>query len=492
MAAAVQLVLQTDLSTSRSVVPVLANDDSGAYLTSAKDVVHATVTQRNGRISLNVAITSSSTQKNWQIVDLNGVSSSGILPLLNQLAKQIDNGASSFSTKSDRALQAYVTAVSSQTAQQRIAGLTDAVSIDPSFGLAYIALADAQGQAAPQALPSLLQSASSHSGGFSPLDRVRFNAYLARYSHVPLAKEEAAFRAILQIAPNEPDALIAAGSLSFLRGDAQDGSRYLQHALELNPGNLNIRKALADGLFETSRFAEAEKLLVGMDNNAAVLPELAVCVLLEGDVARANVIAERLFASIPNPDAKTLYRAVWLKLSGQSQQAVPLLAGTNFSQPATQAIAYSELSIWEMAANNFNAAKWWAAKAHELDARPSSISSVVVLLANANEPVDEWERQVNASFLSSNEQVKTLVLGYGFFLGGHYAEAEQIWNSILQKSGGADLRARAMLAATQRRRWGKIILTGPTQVEPFVPDFGDLYASVSFLEMRQDFGYGMP
>ena len=487
MAGAVQLVLQTDLSTSQAVVPLLAHDDSGTYLASAKDVLRTTVTQRNGRISLDTAVASNLSQQNRQVIDLNGTNSSDFLPLLNELAKRIDSRASSFSTRNNRALQAYVTALSQQAAQQRIAALTDAISLDPSFGLAYMTLADVEVQAAPQALPALLQSASSHSATFTPLDRTRFNAFHARYSHAPLPKEEAAFRAVLQIAPNETDALITVGSLSFLRGDATDGKQNLQRALELNPGNINIRKALADGFFETRQFAEAEKLLVGMDNNASVLPELAICVLLEGDPARANTIAERLFASLSTPDAKTFFRAVWLKVSGQSERAVQLLSSANFAQPSAQAIAFAELSIWQMLANNFPAAKQLAAKAQHVDSRPGSLGSIVAILANSNEPAGVWKQQVDGSFLSGNEQVKKVVLGYGFFLGGHYAEAAQVWDMLLQQSGGADLRARAMLAASLIQQ-GKTDQAQQIKVEPFVPDLSDLYAAVSFLELNRDLG----
>jgi len=490
MAAAVQVVLQADLATSQAIVPVLANDDSGAYQAAAKSVVRATVTQRDGRISLNTAITDNGTQQNQRVIDLKGASSSGILPLLNELAKQIDNRAASFSTKSNRALEAYVNGASTTVPQQRLAALADAIHIDPSFGLAYLALADADAQSAPQALPALLQAAAGHTAQFTPLDRARFNAYLARYSHAPLAKQEAAFRAVLQVAPNESDALVTAGSLSFLRGNAADGTRYLQRALELNPGNVSVRKALADGLFETRRFAEAEKLLVGMDNNQAVLPELAVCVLLEGDAARANTIAERLFASIANPDAKTLVHAAWLEFSGQSQKAVELLSSAKFAQPAAQSFAYGELSVWQMIANDFAGAKQWASKAQQLDPRPGSAGSIVAMLAKANEPADMWKQEIESSFIASNEQLKTAVLGYGFFLGAHYSEAAQVWNAALQQSGDSDLRARAMLAASLSRE-GKADQAKQIKVEPFVPEFGDLYAAISFLEITRYLGIGV-
>ena len=90
-------------------------------------------------------------------------------------------------------------------------------------------------------------------------------------------------------------------------------------------------------------------------------------------------------------------------------------------------------------------------------------------------------------FGSVNQQQKLLALGYGFFLGHHYQEAAQTWNDLLKQSGGADLRARTMLAASLAQQ-ANADEARHIQVQPFVPDFGDLYASVSFFEMNRVLG----
>jgi Flp pilus assembly protein TadD len=448
------------------------------------------VTQRVNRFYLEAALTDNSTQKNRKDIDIQGTSSAGVLPLLNQLAKRLDSGASGFSTRNNLAAKNFVQAAESSKVQERAAALMDAINVDPSFGLAYIALADVDAQSAPKAIPALLQMGLIHQAGFTPFDRVRFNALQARYSHVPLAQQESAFRAILQVAPNDIDALAGVGSLSFLAGNATDGRRYLERALALNVGNVNLRRALADGLFETRHFAEAEKLLVGMDNNIALLPQLATCVLLEGDLARANAIADRFVASVANPDARMLYRAVWLKLSGQSEKAAQLLNNANFTQPQIHAFALSELAVWQMMSNNFRAARQSATNAQQLDPRPGSFGAVVALLAAADGPAEPFKELVDNSFLAGNEPAKNSVLGYGFFLGGHFADAAQCWQNLLQQSGGVDLRARAMLAASLIHQ-GKTDQGRQIKVEPFAPDFSDLYAAVSFLEMNRDLGIGV-
>ncbi len=490
MAGAVQLVLKTDLSSSRSLIPFAVNDSSGAYGTGAKSVLRATITEHAGRLVLNTTIADNSTQQNRSVFQLQGPASAGILPLLNDAAKRLDGGAVPFSTRNNRALEDYVAGFTAADAKGRVASLKDAIALDPSFGLAYIALADVLSQAAPQQLPELLKTATSNAPSFAPLDRARLNALVARYSHAPLAQQEADFRNVLALAPDESDALITVGSLAFLRGDAASGTKYLQRALELDPGNVNIRRALANGLFETRQFAQAEKILVGLDNNSAVLPELAICVFLEGDLARANTIAERMFASLQNPDAKTLFHAIWLELSGQYQKADDMLATATFAQPSMQAIAYSERAVWHMMAHDATSAKLLAAKAQQLDSRPGSFSSAAALLVAANSPVGSWKDAVNRSSIAGGQQAKDLVNAYGLFLGEHYADAAPAWTDILQRSGGADLHARAMLAASLSHE-GEGDQARRINVQPFVPDFGDLYAPVSFLEMNRDLGIGV-
>lgn len=490
MAGAVQLVLQTDLSTSRSLVPIVANDTSGSYFTGAKQVLRTTITERENRFHLSATLTDNSTQKANRFVELQGPASSGILPLLNQLAKSLSDQSTPFSTSNDRALKAFIAAASTTEAQQRIVSLQDAVSIDPAFGVAYIDLAELEAQAAPQQLPALIATASHHQSSFTPFDRVRYDAFLASYSHASIAKQQTAFTAVLRMAPNQPDALVNLGTICFLNGDAARGTSYFERAIQLNPGNTNIQRAFAEGLIETRHFAQAEKILVDLDNNLSVLPQLAFCVWFEGDPPRANMIASRLFASIPNSDARTLYQAVWLQLTGQASKANDLLASAHFTQPATQAIAYSELAMWQLQTGNFPAARFWAAKALATDPRPGCFGSIVTLLSAANGPADAWKQQVDSSFIANSARLKEQALGYGFFLGGHYPEAEQVWKNILEQSGGADLRARAMLASTLTHE-RKLDPAHPVTVEPFVPEFGDLYASISFAEMHRDLTSGV-
>jgi tetratricopeptide (TPR) repeat protein len=482
MSTAVPLALEQDLLTCKNVMAHVARDESGAYQIGATEVLRTTVENRNGRIRIQGTVTDLATQRNRQVFRIEGSSSGGLLPSVNALATRLNDGATYFSTKNDLALRAFVGAAETSDFRTRIGMLDQAIRVDPSFGLAYLALADTLAQARQDSAP-LVAIAASHRSSFTPLDRVRYDLVSARLSHAPLSKQEQAARAILQIAPNDLDALAALGSARFLTGDRTAGQQALNRALELSPGNLNLRQQLAQGLLETRRFADAEKVLLRIDNNPAVLPALATCILLEGDVNRADVVFNRYLAlRPPNDRLAPIFRATWLAISGRAAKAIDGLQSANFDDPALRSLAESQIAILQLMVGDSAAAKRSAGLAAQLDKRPLSFGAVTLLITHGGDSAASWRDQVSA--LGLREQPAQIVLGYGFFLNHHYDEAAGIWQQILLRSGGADLPARAMLSASLERQ-GRAADARNVLVQPFVPDFNDLYAAVPFNEMRR-------
>lgn len=479
------LALQQDLVTSRNVVVGIVSDDSGAYQLGAGAVVRTTVENRDGRISIAGTIVDPATQQIRQVVRVQAPSSGGLLPAVNELAKRLNAEATYYSTKSERALRAFTSAAETPNLQNRIVMLENAIAADPAFGLAYIALTEILAQTGQDPAP-LLEKAASHLRSFTPVDRVRFNAVMARMSHAPLPQLEQATSAVVKIAPNQLDTLVTLASDRFLLGDADGGERALKRAVELSPGNANLRQQLAVGLLETKQFANAEKVFQSIDNNPSILPALSVCILLEGDVTRADVVFNRYLALRPPADPVTpIIRAEWLALSGRRPQALQLLQDTAFPNAGVRAIALSQTAIWQLMTNDRAAAERSAASAFQLS---HQLGLFALLITKGNAPAAEWRDQVNTSGIK--EQTKQVVLGYGFFLNGRYHEAVQVWSHILQQSGGTDLRARAMLASSMDRA-SDAADARKVLVEPFVPEFGDLYAAVSFDEMHRLLGVGV-
>ncbi len=475
---AVPLALEEDLATAPHLLTSVVRDVSGAYQFGATEVLRTTVERRGGRIRVQATITDMSTQRNRAVFELDSASSAGLLPIANALAKRMDGRATDFSTKSERAFQMFADALQSANTQASIQMLNDAIGVDPAFGLAYIALAQTAAQTDPQSAPAFIARAEEHANSFTPLDRARLNAFAAQALHAPLAQQEAGFRTFLQLAPNTLDALAGLGSIRFVEGDANEGERLMTRALELSPGNVNVRQQLARGLLESRRFKEAEKVFSGLDNNPAVLPGLAVSVLLGGDRARATAIIDRFSQSL-QPQVQVIYRATWLALSGNAAGAITALDGQRFADANLQSAVVAELVIWRLIQGDFAAAKQTLAAQTE---PAGAFTAQSILLSGADAPLEGWQGAVESSAMNSDQ--KTDVLAYGLFLAGHYAEAAQIWKRILDRSGGTDPRSRAMLAGSLDRA-GNTQAARKVLVQPFVPDFGDVYAAVSFGEMRR-------
>lgn len=488
MSLGIALALEQDFATSRHIAAVLVGSESGAYQRGATQVLRTTVQVRREFISVHVTVTNLATQRVTASGDVNVPSSKGILGTVNALAKRIDPQSTEFSTKNDRAWQVYTAAAGSSSLQTRVQMLNAAVTADPSFGLAYLVQAQVLSQAGDQNLGPLISAAASHQDSFISLDKARFAALLARVSHAPLAQQANTAAAVLQLAPNDVDALTTLGAERFLQNDGAEGERLLKRALDLSPGNVNIHAQLAEGLLETRRFSEAEKTFTGIENHAALLPQLTICILLEGNPARANAVFSNYLQdrAAANDPLLFLAQANWIALSKTPADGVQYLARNNFSQDDLRSLAYSQSSIWQLMAKDPVGAKKNAALALQVAkaAVPKLFAAVATLMAGSDEPSAQWRQQVNASPLDPS--LKRAVLAYGLFLNARYPEAVGEWQALVQQSGDADLRARAMLAASLDRA-GRSAEAHKIQIEAFSPNLtgADQFAVLPFTEMRR-------
>lgn len=488
MSLGIALALEQDLATSHHVAAFLANGESGAYQRGATHILRTTVENYRGRLSMEAAITDLATQRNTQVVDANGPAAAGALAGVNALARRIDAEASAFSTHDERAWRNYTGAAAAQNLQTRAQLLTNAIEADPSFGLAYLVLAQTRSQMGQSDTDALMKSAEEHIRTFTPLDQARAAAFFARTHHASLSDLTKAADAVVAIAPNDVQALATSATDHFLQGDDGEGERLMNRALELSPGNRPLEAQLAEGLLESRRFRDAEKIFTGIDNNAAILPQLAVCILLERDVARANTVFSNYLRerAAANDTSIFLAQANWIAISKQPADAVQYLAKTNFKQDDLRSLASSQSAIWQLIDKDSAGAKQSAALAVQLATAPvpKLFGQIALLVANGDQPVAAWRDQVNAAPLEPS--IKRTVLGYGLFLNARYAEAVQQWEELEKESGGADLRARAMLASSLDHA-GRQENARSLRVEPFAPNLtgADQFAVLTFNEMRR-------
>lgn len=486
MKAAVPLVFAEDLGTSHRFVPVLANNESSAYQVKAAEMLEATVEEQRGRVHVEAFIRDLKTQRNRRMVQADGPTA-GLIAALNGLVKKIDADATNYSTKNEKALQAFAAAAQTSDTKKQLKALNQAIALDPGFGTAYITAIHVAAATKGGDVKALLAQAQAHEKGFSALDRARFDELAARVSHAPLKQRESAASALLQIAPNNLDALTGLAAVRFLQGD-EGGAELLKRASEVSPDNASIQINLAEGLLETKQFSKAEKAFASLAKDPDILPDLAACILLEGDRVRADSVFRKYVQQIEKSKAPfaPLAEANWLALSGKMPQAISRLESAQFPQPDLQSLAWSQIAVWQAAMKNTAEAKKSAAQGTNLAkaAIARVFAEIATLIAHADLSPDQWQAKVEASPLDSGS--KQMVLGYGYFLFGHYAQAAQVWRALLKASGNADLRARAMLASSLEHSGNKPEAQ-KILVQPFLPNLtgGDPYATIPFSEMRR-------
>ncbi|HMF76745.1 MAG TPA: tetratricopeptide repeat protein [Bryobacteraceae bacterium] len=476
----VPIVLQQDLMTARLLFPAGVAAEANATQNGANQIMRTTVESRQGKIHVEATIVNAATQKTISVNNVDAPSTAEIIPALNALAKRIDGSANDFATKNIAALQSFAGAAAEANPQNRFQLFGRAAGVDPSFGLAFIAMLDMIGPSGEQNAKPFLDQAEKHRDAFTPYDRAKFDLLVTRLKRSTTADQVKAAQAVLTVAPNDMEALAVLGNSRFLLGDVNGGEAILKQALQLNPANENLQNQLAMALLGANRLADAHKILLRLDKNPASLPELASCLLLQGDVAGANAAVERFVGSVSNADLRPVLRATWQAAAGERAKAIAAMETTQFPNKNMATLALSEAAIWRLMDKDYAGAQKTAAQA---SATPSSFSTIATLLAAANTPAEEWRKKIDG-IPGASEQSKRPLLGYGFFLGGHYAESAQIWQQVVDASSGTDVRAKAMLAGALDRA-GKTADARKITVQPFVLELSDVYGAVSFTEMRR-------
>ncbi len=485
MRVALPIALQTDLASSPSGIVFNAESESSAYAGQADELLHTVIESRSGRFGLSAVLTDISTQRTVRVIDVSGAASRGAIPLVDEIARRVDVRAKRFPTRSDAALRAFAAVAETPDLQRRIALLNTATSIDPSFGLAQVARLEAAAQTGVLDLKSLISEGQRTSGSFDSVDRARFNALVSRLTHAQLPKQEEAIAALARLLPNDPDVSAALGSLQVLAGNFGPGLRLLGRATELNPASVGLLRQSAEAFVRSRRFGEAEKMLAPLaERNPTLLPQLAAVILLNGDPARASKVFEQFVALRgPSDPIAVLLRARWMAIGGQLNGAVALLQTASTTDPDFHSAAMGQIAVWQLSMGSRTEAK----RNMSRPGNSPTAGIAAILTAASDKSSAQWQAQVEASPFGANEPVKDLLLAFGFFLQADYANSAPAWEKIVGRSGNTDLPARAMLAASLDRA-GRQVDARKVVVEPFVPDLSDLYAAVSFGEMRRLLG----
>ena len=183
-----RIVTDQLLGNAPATVPIQAGAIRDAYATSATKLVHGYFEKRRQSLHFEFVVEDSQTHKTLQTVAGDG----DALPVYARLAKEIDAGAHEFSTSNADAVAAW--------------GQGDfekAVQLDPDFGAAWLAWADARSAAgdAKQAA-EIVQRALGQPALKSPVDRARLELASAALRHDDLARQRAV-AALAKFMPND-------------------------------------------------------------------------------------------------------------------------------------------------------------------------------------------------------------------------------------------------------------------------------------------------
>lgn len=481
----VPVVLQHDLMTAHTLIPGFAPDEANALQGGATRILRTSIENRQGGLHIETTLVDPATHKVLKVESVDAGSVSVLLPPINTLAKKIDRDAVDFSTRNQQAWQTFSSAQGVTNAQQRFQMLNQAFSQDQSFGAAAIAFLDmiAPNRQADYKIP--IDQAKAHRSSFTPIDRAKFDVAINRLSNAPPSDQIQAARQALTLAPNDLEVLTTLGNYQILQGDSAGAEQSLRHAASLNPVNVGLRFELARGLMQLRKYKEADTIFSGINNMPAIYPELATCVLLEGDKTRATGIAEKFVASVQNQEIRPVLRAAWQVMSGDRQKGIDTALNTKFSQPNVHALALGAATMWQLMGGDFSNAKKNLAPLSQAGGPGLELSTLAGLLAdNTSSPAD-WQQKVQS--LPMPAAVREPMLAYGFFLRGNYDESVKAWQRVSDNTHGADLHARAMLASSLDHL-GKKADAQRINVIPFTPEFADLYSAISFTEMRRLLG----
>lgn len=485
------LILQNDLVTASHIAATSVDSQSQAYRSQASQVLQATLERREQQWRLSMTTIDLTSQMTAEAFVVTGPEAAGVIALANAAALRLDHKAVPFSTGRDDALQLYVQGMTSSNATVRADDLRKSIELDPHFGLAYISGIDTLAQQDTAAAEDLLRRASARKGEFTALDQARLNAMAAHMSHSSLPNQVAAAEALLQLTPNSLDALVSLASLRFSQGDVALAKQLSERALRLSPGNETVRLYMALGLFGSRQFREAERVFQSLQGNPAILPQLAVCVLLQGDAARADEIYGRYLKVQQSAADATLplVRASWLALTGKVQEAVNLLSTSQFPAGDLQSLALSQSAVLEMMRNNKLQAERDASAS--LAAASSAVAKSLAMGAKAisfeARTAGSLAAKVSATAVGNDQ--KAVILAYSLFLNGYFSEAADAWKAVFDQSGGTDIRSGIMLASSLDHA-GRHTEQKSVPVTPFMPNVtgGDQYAPVAFTELRRLLG----
>jgi Flp pilus assembly protein TadD len=475
MRRAVAAALASDLAGAPDVHAQTADSFSEAYAIPASQVLEGYFVERNGRIEIRAALADVKSSKRVKDFEVDGPSAGGLLPLVNQLAKQVSPSARPFQITNAAAFRLFGEALNATDRAAALRAFESATREAPGFSLAYldwvrtlVSAGDRQG--------ALKVIEAAESGPADTIDRaeleytaatLRGEANARKNSLETLVRLTPANPKVLQelaalevnqrrfreagahyeaagrLNPDEPENWNQMGYAWAFAEDLARARTALQHYQELLPKeNVNSLDSLGEVSFFLGDFSGAAKYFLEADQKnrgqfgGAELLKAAQARLLAGDLSEADGLFQKYAALLQGGQkSRAEYqRAQWDFLTGRRKSAMAgiekiIAAGAGDDQ----SVAMSQLAIWRLDTGDTKAAADLVdqaqARAVSPQARNLSLACRVIVTAPA---------AASGSRLAD---------AYALVLARKYAEATPLLEDLYRQTDPSrDGQIRTMLA----------------------------------------------
>ena len=427
--------VQNGMGARPVTLPGISAERTAALAAGATKIAFGQYAIRGGTLEARMTVEDELTGKMTVLAPVTAPAGD-IVTAASNLARQISDRTTPYSTKNPQVVQTHVRAFE-HLSPDLADDLEKAIASDPDFGPAYRELAQLKIQqrdiagaqevlargAARSSIPAAdrslmqLEAATLRNDSKGRMDALTALSATAPYDpevwrdlavtaasahQYPRAVE--AFRKATTLAPEDPNLWNQLAYAAAYAGDHAAGAEAIERYRKLLPDSPNAGDTLGDMHFIQGHLPEAEQAYL---ENAKKHPDFfagldflkaAMAHLMTGDVNGADGIAQQYFAA--RTDAKDpvlpIRKAQWAWISGRRKAAVQQLQQIVAAPDTEQnrivaAHAAAELAMWTLMMGNREAASDIARKAGELaKPAPSAQATLARFFAQPPAPAAEW------------------------------------------------------------------------------------------------------
>lgn len=469
-------VLGRALQHAAAIRPIEVASRSDVNSARATEMALGYFVLSGSRLEVTANIRDIALQKTVRTIHARGDMSSGVLPVIQALARQISADAQPFATQNETAAKEFFLASAAKNPEEIAAHLELALHADPGFGAAYLVRAEtllAAGQ--KEQARSLLDQAGAKAGKFSEEDRARLellqgvaedNSEKRRRGISQLAKLNPRsvdlWRTLAELDSNakdwrgaveayqtalriEPRSLGLWNSLGYAQAEAGDLNGALRSFAEyqkLAPNDANPLDSIGDVQFHAGHFADAAQRFIEAntkDKNligGAELYRAAVSRLLAADEKGADELWRSYAAQHKDEPLLPLRSAVWTYQKGQTAQAMKQLADYANQPNAPKdlaALARVQMAILYLDAGDGTQAREETNKALAAASAPAvrTLAGLVAFVCQPRASVEEWQARAQKAVAAPQQiRFRKLLVGYALVFGKSYREAIPVWKEL--------------------------------------------------------------